>query len=231
MIRLGVVNPDTWDFLNDLYAFLSQRYITTVFKPKTSRFPIFRQRIDRHLLGRDLDRLFRRSDVVFFEWASDLLALATSRPKMGPIVTRLHRWELYAWAHLVNWNLVDYVILVSEAKRREFLKLFPALAAKTRVIPACISLNRFAYSEKEFSGAIGTLCHLMPRKRLYDLILLFSELSEQRSVSPTPHCRGSSAGLSRLLQFAPISREPAFIAGESHVPRLCRKALAVVSRD
>jgi glycosyltransferase involved in cell wall biosynthesis len=176
VLRLSVVNPETWDFFHDLYALLSQKYATTVFKPRTSRLPIFRERIDRRLLGRDMDRLFRSNDVVFFEWASRLLALATGRPKIGPIVARLHRWELYAWAHLVNWNLVDYIILVSEAKRREFLERFPSQADKTRVIPACVSLERFAYSDKEFSGAIGTLCHLTPRKRLYDLILLFSEL-------------------------------------------------------
>jgi glycosyltransferase involved in cell wall biosynthesis len=178
VIQLGVVNPETWSFLRDLYLFLSQKYVTTVFRPRSCRSPIFRERIERSLLGRDLDRLFRLNDVVFFEWASRLLALATSRPKAGPIITRLHRWELYIWAHHINWELVDYVILVSEAKRREFLDQFPAQAAKTRVIPVGIPLNRFAFCEKEFSGNIGTLCHIMPRKRLYDLILLFSELLE-----------------------------------------------------
>jgi glycosyltransferase involved in cell wall biosynthesis len=178
VIRLSIVNPETWAFLGDLYPLLSQRFITTVFKPRTCQLPVFRERIEKWLLGYDLDRLFRLNEVVFFEWASRLLALATSRPKMGPIVTRMHRWELYTWAHRVNWNLVDYVILVSEAKREEFLKQFPSQAAKTRVIPVGISLNRFACFDKEFSGDIGTLCHIMPRKRLYDLILLFSELLE-----------------------------------------------------
>jgi glycosyltransferase involved in cell wall biosynthesis len=178
MIRLGIVNPETWEFFHVLHTFLSKRYITSVFKPRIPGIPIFRERAERFLLQRDLDQLFRDNDAVFFEWASDLLALATRRPKIGPIITRLHRWELYAWAHRVNWEAVDYIILVSEAKREEFLKQFPSQAAKTRVIPACVPLSRFSYTDKEFSGDIGTLCHLIPRKRIYDLILLFAELLE-----------------------------------------------------
>jgi glycosyltransferase involved in cell wall biosynthesis len=178
MTRLGIVNPETWDFLHVVHEFLAKRYVTSVFEPRTVEIPIFRERTERYLLRHDMDRLLRSNDVVFFEWASHLLALATLRPKVCPIITRLHRWELYSWAHRINWDAVDCIILVSEAKREEFLKQFPSQSAKTRVIPACVSLSRFSYADKEFSGEIGTLCHLIPRKRVYDLILLFSELLE-----------------------------------------------------
>jgi len=176
MIRVGIVNPETWDFFHEPYAFLRANYTTSVFKPRLPRVPVFRERIERNLLHHDLKSFLRQNDVVFFEWSSSLLALATSIPKSCAIVTRLHRWELYSWADRINWKAVDQIILVSEAKRREFLARFPEQTQKTHVLPACVSLQQFGFVEKPFSWRIGTLCHLSPRKRIYDLILNFSDL-------------------------------------------------------
>jgi glycosyltransferase involved in cell wall biosynthesis len=44
------------------------------------------------------------------------------------------------------------------------------------VIPESIDVDRFQFTEREFTGSIGILCHLGPRKRVYELILAFSEL-------------------------------------------------------
>jgi len=175
-IRLGSVNPETWDFYHQLHDFFCSSYRTSLFEARKSPLPVFRGRLDRHLLKSDMARFLRSNDVVFFEWASDLLALATSLPKSAKIVTRLHRWELYKWAHLIHWDAVDCIILVSEAKRSEFARRFPEQMGKVHVIPESIDLNRFRYVEKDFSGTIGTLCHIRPRKRVYDLVLTFSEL-------------------------------------------------------
>jgi glycosyltransferase involved in cell wall biosynthesis len=176
MKRLGVVNTETWDFLKDLYPYLASRYETHVFTPRVSGSPLFRERIDRYTLRRDLSRFLKEHDVVFFEWASALLALATQLKTRCRIVTRLHRYEMYTWADRINWDAVGHVILVSEAKRREFVGKFPAQAAKTHVVPAGISCERFRYVPRPFSGSIGTLCHLTPRKRVYDLVLALSGL-------------------------------------------------------
>jgi len=178
-LRLGIVNPETWDFFNELYAYFCSRCRATLLKPRKSRAPLFRGRIEKHLQRRDLNRLLQSNDVVFFEWASDMLALATAMPKSARIVTRLHRWELYKWAHQVNWDAVDRIILVSEAKRSEFSQRFPRHKEKIHVIPESIDLGRFPFVAREFSGFIGILCHLGPRKRVYELILAFSQLAKE----------------------------------------------------
>jgi glycosyltransferase involved in cell wall biosynthesis len=176
-MRLGIVNQETWDFLHELYAHLAAVHQTSVFAPPAPlRAPFMRERIARHRRDRALRAFLGRHDVVFFEWASELLAHATRLPKTCAIVTRLHRYELYAWADRINWDAVDRVILVSEAKRREFIARFPGHAGKTHVVPVGISLERYQAVDRVFSGAIGTLCHLTPRKRVYDLILAFADL-------------------------------------------------------
>ncbi len=43
-----------------------------------------------------------------------------------------------------------------------------------------IDLNRFQFQPKPFKGNLGILCHLRPRKRVYEAILAFSELCQGR---------------------------------------------------
>jgi len=173
-LRLGIVNAETWDFLRDLHPVLAGKYATDIFSPPEVRTPVFRERLARSLLKRGLKRFLERHDVVFFEWASGLLAAATHLPKACAIVTRLHRYEMYAWADRINWDAVDEIILVSEAKRREFVARFPAHAGKTAVVPVGVCAETFRYVPRPFSGSLGTLCHVSPRKRVYDLILALS---------------------------------------------------------
>jgi glycosyltransferase involved in cell wall biosynthesis len=115
-------------------------------------------------------------DVVFFEWASELLAYATHLPKTTAIVTRLHRYELYQWANQIDWTNVDQIILVSEAKRKEFNSRFPGFDEKIRVIPEAVNPQKFPYETRDFNKNLGILGHLTPRKRVYELILSFAEL-------------------------------------------------------
>jgi glycosyltransferase involved in cell wall biosynthesis len=122
----------------------------------------------------------RQNDVVFFEWASALLVAATKLPKTCGIITRLHRYEMYQWADLVNWDAVDKIILVSHAKKKEFIERYPSQADKIVVSVPSTSLEKFTFRSKKFNGDIGILCHLTPRKRVYDLILNFQELLQQK---------------------------------------------------
>jgi glycosyltransferase involved in cell wall biosynthesis len=108
-----------------------------------------------------------------------LLMIATHLSKVCGIVTRLHRYEMYKWVKHINWDAVDKVILVSQAKQKEFIDRFPDQSRKTEVIPVGISLDKFSLENKEFRGDIGILCHLTPRKRVYDLILAFFDLLQQ----------------------------------------------------
>jgi glycosyltransferase involved in cell wall biosynthesis len=175
-MKLGIAIEDTWSFLHEIYADLSQHHDTTVFERRHIAAPALYDRVNEYIFRRDLQGFMRRNDVVFFEWASGLLATASRLPKTCGIVTRLHRYELYDWADKVDWDSVDAIILVSQAKRQEFVTRFPAQTHKVVVIPEAVSLRRFDFKPKPFTGNIGILCHLRPRKRVYELILAFSEL-------------------------------------------------------
>jgi glycosyltransferase involved in cell wall biosynthesis len=150
------------------------------FQRRTTSLPILNTRINRLRFARDLDGFLARSDVALFEWASELLAAASRRPKRCGIVTRLHRYELYRWSSEIAWDAVDKIIVVSEAKKHEFARRFPAQVSKLEVVYEAVDPERFPLRAKTVAGDIGILCHLTPRKRVYELILVFYELSRKR---------------------------------------------------
>ena len=179
-MRLGVVIEETWDFFHEVYADLSAHHATTLYKRPEIHVPLLNGKLNSYWFRRDFRSFLRGQDVVFFEWASELLAMASHQPKSCGIVTRLHRYEMYQWANRINWDAVDRLILVSHAKLREFTAAFPAQAHKAVVIPEAVSVERFRPSLKRYAGDIGILCHMKPRKRVYELVLAFHELIQQR---------------------------------------------------
>jgi glycosyltransferase involved in cell wall biosynthesis len=178
-LRIGIAIEETWRFLSEIYEDLSHYHQTSLFNRRTFNSPIFHNRINRYLFKTDMQSFLRSNDVVFFEWASGLLAAASQLRKQSGIVTRLHRYEMYQWADKINWEAVDKVILVSKAKQWEFINRFPENKEKIVVIPVGIDLNKFKPATKSFKGDIGILCDLSPRKRVYELILAFYELSNK----------------------------------------------------
>ncbi len=180
-MRLGIAIEETWDFLHEIYADLSAHHQTSLFKRREIHLPVLTGRVNARLFQGDMRKFMQANDAIFFEWASGLLATATRLPKTCGIVTRLHRYEMYQWADKINWDAVDTVILVSQAKYNEFATRFPDHIGKAVVIPEAVSPERFRFVPKKFSGDIGILCHLKPRKRVYELILAFYELSKRRN--------------------------------------------------
>jgi glycosyltransferase involved in cell wall biosynthesis len=179
-MKLGVAIEETWDFFHEVYADLSAHHQTSLFRRPELHLPILNGRLTAYRFRRDMQQFLRSHDVVFFEWASELLAAASHAPKTCGIVTRLHRYEMYRWADRINWAAVDRVILVSDAKSQEFSTSFPEHAHKVVVIPEAVSLERFKTVEKAYGRDLGILCHLKPRKRVYELVLTFYELLQQR---------------------------------------------------
>jgi len=179
-MQLGIVIEETWDFLHEIFADLSDHHQTSLFERKTLQLPFFKERVNRYLLIQNMRNFMQENDVLFFEWASELLALATHLPKTCGIVTRLHRYEMYEWVDRINWHNVDKIILVSKAKVKEFSTRFPDQAHKVVMIPEAVSLDRFDFNPKPFSGDIGILCHITPRKRVYELILDLSDIFQER---------------------------------------------------
>ena len=179
-MKIGIAIEETWSFLHEIYADLQAHHTVSLFERRQVGWPVFSERINRALFNQDLRTFMRQNDVIFFEWASGLLAAASHLPKTCGIVTRLHRYEMYQWVDQINWHNVDTIILVSEAKRREFAARFPQHSHKVVVIPEAVSLERFQSHIKPFAGDIGILCHMKPRKRVYELILAFYELLQQQ---------------------------------------------------
>jgi glycosyltransferase involved in cell wall biosynthesis len=179
-MRLGIAIEETWDFFHEVYADLRTHHEITLYERRTARVPLLRRRLEPFLFRRDMQAFLKRQDAVFFEWASELLATASTMPKQCGIVARLHRYELYQWADKINWDSVDRLIVVSRAKLREFGAAFPAQTHKAVMIPEAVSVQRFRPTEKPFRGDIGILCHMRPRKRVYELVLAFYELTRIR---------------------------------------------------
>jgi glycosyltransferase involved in cell wall biosynthesis len=179
-MRIAIANEETWGFLPEIYADLKAHHHVTRFERRKVNLPFFYDRINRFLFQRDLTGLMKNNDIVFFEWASHLLAAATNMPKQSAIVTRLHRYEMYEWVDRINWDHVDKIILVSQAKKQEFADRFPAHAHKAVVITEAVDPDKYRFAPKPFNGDIGILCHLTPRKRVYELVLAFYELRQQR---------------------------------------------------
>jgi glycosyltransferase involved in cell wall biosynthesis len=203
-MRVGIATEETWGFLNEIHEELTQHHTVSVFQRRRSNLPVLNTRVNRSLFNRDLRAFTQANQVIFFEWASELLAVASHLPKRCGIVTRLHRYEMYRWADQINWDAVDKVILVSRAKENEFQARFPAQADKIAVIPEAISLQRFSHRPRCFNGDIGILCHLRPRKRVYELILAFYELSRQRDDFHLHIGGGEAPGLAEYFQAIQI---------------------------
>jgi len=178
-MRIGVAIEETWSFFNEVYAELAAHHQMSQFKRREVHPPFFVERTNRYLFQRDLGSLLRDNQVVFFEWASELLIAASHMPKTCGIVTRLHRYEMYQWVDQINWEAVDQVILVSQAKRQEFASRLPHYADKAVFIPEGTLPEKFTFHNKPYAGDIGILCHLTPRKRVYETILDFYELIQQ----------------------------------------------------
>ena len=175
-MQVGLVVSDTWHFFQEIAEHLQSCMDVSIFSERVHRLPFLNTKINRWQLHHDLNRLMSSVDVAYFEWASIYLVAASHLPKRCPIVTRLHQYELYHWADQINWEHVDKVILVSTGMQQAFRERLPAHAAKTVVIPGGIRLDNFRAPSRPFAGAVGTLCHLEPRKRVYELILLFAQL-------------------------------------------------------
>ncbi len=174
-MKIGIVITETWAFFQEIFDLFQQQHQVELFKSSQVTAPILKQRLQRYQYQRDMDQFARSNQVLFFEWASESLAHFSFRPKQSGIVARLHRYELYQWADKINWQNVDQLIVVSQAKKDEITKDFPQLKNKCTVITEAVNLEDFNFQPKPFSKQIGTLCHLSPRKRVYELILAFEE--------------------------------------------------------
>ena len=169
-----------WSFFKDIYDEIEAHYQTNIFEKKTFNTPLLSGRLNRWALYNGIRSTMQRSDVCFFEWASELLVYASHMSKYCPIVTRLHSYEVTFWASKINWDHVDKVILVSQSMRQRFSDLYPDHAHKTKVIYNGISLDKFRPpARRKFDFNIGMLCSIHPVKRIYEIIIMIYNLKKR----------------------------------------------------
>ena len=164
MTKLGVFVGERglWTFFREIYEDLASHYDTSVFSPKEYHLPLLSGRINRWAYRNGICSMLKQNDVCFFEWASELLEVASHMPKYGPIVTRLHSFELADWTHKINWDRVDRIIFISDAIRGKFLVRYPEQADKSVLIYNAISVDRFHPIPRPFDFSIGMLCAISP---------------------------------------------------------------------
>ncbi|MFN8062095.1 MAG: glycosyltransferase family 4 protein [Vicinamibacterales bacterium] len=180
MTKIGIlVGEDNWTFFREVRDALARDYALDVFTPRHVRTPIAQARVDRWVNVGRIRRMLQQNDVCVFEWASALLDTASHLPKRAPIVTRLHSFELHAWAPRIEWGAVDRILFVSDAMRRLFVAAHPAEAAKAVVVWNGVDLDRFTPpATRPFAFRLGMLCNLIPVKRVYEAILMVHGLRE-----------------------------------------------------
>ena len=151
-MKVGIVIEETWQFLYEIHEHLQEHHQVSLFERRSVNLPLFNTRINNYRFQRDLAAFLQENDVVFFEWASELLAIVSHMPKTCGIVTRLHRYELYQWADKINWDAVDKIILVSKSKEEEFTHRFPRQADKTEVVYEAADLEKFQFNARPVWG-------------------------------------------------------------------------------
>jgi len=175
MKKIGIVCND-WKFFRNKYEALKNLYDVRTFRQPKKNIPI--ERYQDFLYKKHLQRLMRWSDLTFFEFANKPLVVASHLKKVSKIIVRLHRYELFTWANQVDWLKIDTVILVGNAMQRTFLKKFPFMDEKTTVIYNDIDTTTFIPSNSNLNRAIGIAGAIIPRKRVYELMLSFYELQK-----------------------------------------------------
>jgi glycosyltransferase involved in cell wall biosynthesis len=178
LTKLGIlVGEDKWLFFREIYADLASHYQTEIYQRRIYTTPLLYGRLNRWAFREGIRAMLRRNDVCFFEWASELLMVASHLPKRCPVITRLHSFELYEWAPRINWDAVDKVILVSRAMERQFRLQYPDHAHKTEVVFNGTSLDKFGPPAEQSRGLnLGMLCSITPIKRVYETVLMLYHL-------------------------------------------------------
>jgi glycosyltransferase involved in cell wall biosynthesis len=178
-MKLGVIIDLKANFVSDLLADWQYHYTTSIFSFKEIALPISKGRINRWRLRRALRDFIDSNEVLFFEWAGPLLVTASHLRPRKPILARLHSYEIFEFAPLIDWRAVEKIIFVSHAMRRRFETLYPEHASRTEVVYQGKPLDQFRPEPREFGHDLGMLCDITPIKRVYELILAVYELRQR----------------------------------------------------
>lgn len=174
-MKIGVVFGESDIFWRPVAEQLASTHQCTEFDEDIRRLPILGHRMNQRLLKLALSRFMAAQDVTFFDWATHLLAIATHMRPVGPLVARLHSFELYDWGPRIDWSRVDQVIVVSRAMRRRFLEAHPGNDDRVRVVNYGKNLDLYRPTGRPAGTVLGMLGGLLPVKRTYEVVLAVRE--------------------------------------------------------
>jgi tetratricopeptide (TPR) repeat protein len=140
---------DGTTFLNEIINFTEQRFETRIFDGQTED---------------DLHELMKWSDISWFEWCTDLAAMASKLPKTCKTIVRLHRYEAYLhWPEQVNWDNIDILITIGNSFVKETLRnKVPHIESTTSIItiPNGVNLKKYYFNNKQRGKNIAFLGNL-----------------------------------------------------------------------
>lgn len=177
-LKLGIIVDGTDHFIRSVEAEWQQLHQVERFAPRFVRLPLIGQRVNEHLLDRQLQSFIRRHDVTFFEWAASLLIRASHLPKQGHIVARLHSFELATAVEQVDWSQVDHLIVLNQAILDKLRDLVTQPLPPVTIVANGVDLARFRPQPRPFQHRLGMVCSLLPIKRIYEVILCIHQLRQ-----------------------------------------------------
>ena len=119
-----------------------------------------------------LKALSYRYDLIFCDFFDEFACLM-SHVSSKPIYVRLHRWEVHNPVYLLSANLknVKAIITVSNHYKRLVEELVKDVVP-VYVVPNGVDIDRFSYNPYIHRPLkICTVSNLIPRKRIFDLIV------------------------------------------------------------
>ncbi|UCH88421.1 MAG: glycosyltransferase family 4 protein [Thermoplasmata archaeon] len=185
--KLGVICFQNWKFFKDIYDNLKDNFEIQSYDGYKPRLKMISDHehvkgfIENRLVNkRKIDEIMKWSDVTFFEWASEFLKIGTHLPKSTPIVARLHRFEIFKYDNQIDWDKLDMLVLVGKGMRRWVHERIDIDESRTTVIYNAINTDKFKpiLQSREMTYRLGILGDIIPRKRVYELVLAFKELLE-----------------------------------------------------
>lgn len=129
-----------------------------------------------------------RSDIIFVEWANELLVYLTREGMLDRkrVIVRLHSYEVFTPSiRQIVWPAVSDLIFVAPHVQAYFNKTYPFVQAATKirqhVIPNGVDLNRFKLIERPIGRNLCFLGDISYKKGLPLLLQAFSYLRKETS--------------------------------------------------
>jgi len=121
--------------------------------------------------------LSHKYDIIFCDWFDELASI-TSRVSLKPIFVRLHRYEAHNPLHIRTANLknIKAIITVSNFYKM-IVKEIVGDEVPIYVVPNGVDTEKFSFNPHIHNPLrICTVSNLVPRKRIFDLIVNNPEL-------------------------------------------------------